>query len=172
MNNATINMFLSNIPANSCVILEDIDACFRSSAGRNSNKDVLMHDLGMNSSRVTFSGLLNALDGIQTKEGRVLFMTTNHFESLQASLIRPGRVDLKIKFDYATKEQIYGLTQKFFKEPEGLPDQLTQLIPDKTITPAELQGFFLLHRSNPEALPEKVPAFLEEIAEERDREVE
>lgn len=29
---------------------------------------------------VTFSGLLNALDGVAAAEGRILFMTTNHPE--------------------------------------------------------------------------------------------
>ena len=31
-------------------------------------------------SRVTFSGLLNALDGVASSEARVLFMTTNYLE--------------------------------------------------------------------------------------------
>lgn len=30
--------------------------------------------------QVTFSGLLNALDGVAAAEGRILFMTTNHPE--------------------------------------------------------------------------------------------
>lgn len=37
---------------------------------------------------VTFSGLLNALDGVAATEGRVMFMTTNHIERLDAALIR------------------------------------------------------------------------------------
>jgi chaperone BCS1 len=39
---------------------------------------------------VTFSGLLNALDGVGAVEGRILFMTTNHMERLDPALIRPG----------------------------------------------------------------------------------
>lgn len=31
-------------------------------------------------SRVTFSGLLNTLDGVASSEARVLFMTTNYLE--------------------------------------------------------------------------------------------
>jgi chaperone BCS1 len=30
--------------------------------------------------RLTFSGLLNALDGVASSEGRVVFMTTNYLE--------------------------------------------------------------------------------------------
>jgi chaperone BCS1 len=40
---------------------------------------------------VTLSGLLNILDGvISPNEGRLIFMTTNHSESLHPALIRPG----------------------------------------------------------------------------------
>ena len=42
---------------------------------------------------VTLSGLLNALDGVSSREGRVLFLTTNHPERLDPALVRPGRVD-------------------------------------------------------------------------------
>lgn len=44
---------------------------------------------------VTFSGLLNALDGVTASEGRVLFMTTNHLNKLDPALIRPGIYDFK-----------------------------------------------------------------------------
>lgn len=45
--------------------------------------------------RVTFSGLLNCLDGVASTEARILFMTTNYLERLDPALVRPGRVDVK-----------------------------------------------------------------------------
>ena len=45
--------------------------------------------------RLTFSGLLNAIDGVTSTEGRIVFMTTNYPERLDAALIRPGRVDFR-----------------------------------------------------------------------------
>jgi chaperone BCS1 len=36
----------------------------------------------------------------------VLIMTTNHLECLDPALIRPGRVDLQVKFTLATRDQI------------------------------------------------------------------
>lgn len=47
----------------SFILLEDIDAAFRK---RNKNDTM-----------VTFSGLLNALDGAGAMEGKIVFMTTN-----------------------------------------------------------------------------------------------
>ena len=40
---------------------------------------------------VSFSGLLNALDGVAAGEERVVFMTTNFIDRLDPALIRPGR---------------------------------------------------------------------------------
>jgi mitochondrial chaperone BCS1 len=54
---------------------------------------------------ISLSGLLNAIDGVASHEGRVLIMTTNKPESLDDALIRPGRVDLQVAFTNATREQ-------------------------------------------------------------------
>jgi SpoVK/Ycf46/Vps4 family AAA+-type ATPase len=43
-------------------------------------------------SHVTFSGLLNVLDGVASAEERILFMTTNHIERLDPALIRTGHL--------------------------------------------------------------------------------
>jgi len=61
-------------------------------------------------SNISLSGLLNALDGIGAQEGRILIMTTNRRESLDAALIRPGRVDMEIEFgkaNFEVLEQIF-----------------------------------------------------------------
>jgi chaperone BCS1 len=54
---------------------------------------------------ISLSGLLNAIDGVASHEGRVLVMTTNHPEKLDSALIRPGRVDMQVAFTLATKHQ-------------------------------------------------------------------
>jgi chaperone BCS1 len=54
--------------------------------------------------RVTFSGLLNAIDGVTSTEERLLFMTTNHIDRLDPALIRPGRVDVKQHFGNCTTD--------------------------------------------------------------------
>jgi chaperone BCS1 len=65
-------------------------------------------------SSVTFSGLLNALDGVASSEERIIFMTTNHFSQLDPALIRPGRVDLQEFLDDAEGEQAKRLFIKFY----------------------------------------------------------
>jgi chaperone BCS1 len=83
-------------------VFEDMDCLFN----KNRSNSEEIH------SNLTFSGVLNALDGI-TCENKIVFMTTNHIEELNKALIRPGRVDFIIKFDYATKEQIINIYNVF-----------------------------------------------------------
>ncbi|KAH9826213.1 BCS1 N [Teratosphaeria destructans] len=67
---------------------------------------------------ISLSGLLNAIDGVATHEGRVLIMTTNHPEKLDAALIRPGRVDRKVEFRLALKAQIRELFVRMYAASE------------------------------------------------------
>ena len=48
-------------------------------------------------SQVTLTGLLNALDGVVASEARLTFLTTNYPQRLDPALVRPGRVDLRLK---------------------------------------------------------------------------
>lgn len=57
------------------ILLEDIDAAFISREDTDSQKAAYQ---GLN--RVTFSGLLNCLDGVASTEARIMFMTTNYID--------------------------------------------------------------------------------------------
>lgn len=54
---------------------------------------------------MSLSGLLNAIDGVASHEGRVLIMMTNKPEALDEALIRPGRVDVQVAFANASSAQ-------------------------------------------------------------------
>jgi mitochondrial chaperone BCS1 len=87
-----------------------------------------------NESGITMSGLLNAIDGVASQEGRVLIMTTNYPEKLDDALIRPGRVDMKIEFTLASKQQIRELFLRMYcvdsRETARMPTNLKQIMPD------------------------------------------
>ena len=85
--------------------MEDVDAAFT------------QRKAGKVSKELTFSGLLNALDGVGAQEGRLLFLTTNHIDRLSKALIRPGRVDYTMKLGYATIYQLKRLFLSFYESP-------------------------------------------------------
>merc|ERR1711931_482639 len=82
-----LNYLLSIAPPRSIILLEDIDAAFasREDGNRNQNGSYAPNF-------ITFSGLLNSLDGVASTEERLVFMTTNYLDRLGPALIRPGRV--------------------------------------------------------------------------------
>ncbi|KAG0048600.1 hypothetical protein BGZ83_006456 [Gryganskiella cystojenkinii] len=103
-NDKQLNQLLNSAPRNSILLMEDVDAALvKRKAG--------MDQEGENN--VTLSGILNSLDGITAQEGSVVFMTTNHIRKLAPALIRPGRCDRKLLFDYADEHQIRGMCLKF-----------------------------------------------------------
>lgn len=111
-------------------------------------------------SSVTFSGFLNALDGVASGEERIIFMTTNHLERLDPALIRPGRVDLLELVDDAHPSQVRRLFTRFYQGETGLsPNDVESLgsrletkvqkaqQDGRRVSMAALQGLFI--RSGP-----------------------
>jgi chaperone BCS1 len=102
-----LNYLLNNAPPNCFLLLEDVDAAFVS----RDLFDNAQHRAYEGMTRVTFSGLLNAIDGVTSTEERILFMTTNHIDRLDSALIRPGRVDVKQYFGNCNKEMLEKVSQ-------------------------------------------------------------
>jgi chaperone BCS1 len=102
-------------------------------------------------SQVTFSGLLNTLDGVVSTEQRVVFMTTNHKERLDPALLRPGRVDLALYVGDATPEQAGRLFLRFYESEHSLSDRVAGLIAASShpISMAALQGHFMRYKTSP-----------------------
>jgi AAA+ superfamily predicted ATPase len=77
------------------LILEDMDALAISG-----QRGEYKHGAGL-------SGLLNALDGIESNDGVITIATTNHPELLDWALIcRPGRFDVRLDYEYPPRETL------------------------------------------------------------------
>ncbi|CAG08197.1 unnamed protein product [Tetraodon nigroviridis] len=107
-----LNHLLSVAPQQSIILLEDVDAAFVSRDLLPTENPLAYQGMG----RLTFSGLLNSLDGVASSEARIVFMTTNFIDRLDAALIRPGRVDLKQYIGYCTQWQLQQMFQRFYPD--------------------------------------------------------
>lgn len=137
------------------LVIEDIDAMIDIVKSRsvddkkdstnddNDKKD----DTQENKSKLTLSGLLNAIDGVFSCHGRILIMTTNHPEVLDEALIRPGRIDGKYLFDNCDKSQIIDLYKMFFNSL--LNEKELENVKDKLYSPAHITSIFLRYRNKP-----------------------
>lgn len=57
---------------------------------------------------------MNIVDGVGAGEGRIMVATTNYYDRLDEALIRPGRIDLEVKFELANKYQAREQFSKFY----------------------------------------------------------
>jgi chaperone BCS1 len=127
-----LRVLLSDLPPRTLLLIEDIDCVF---VGRKATGDAM-------TSTVTFSGLLNALDGVGSGEGRVTFMTTNHPEWLDPALIRPGRVDLRCEVCQPDADQVERLFLRFFPDSDRAAEFVSK-VDLKTLSMAALQGHLI-----------------------------
>ena len=65
---------------------------------------------------LTLGCILNIFDGIDSADGRILIITTNHPDKLDPALIRPGRIDVQCKLNLCTRDQIYRLFMLYYKD--------------------------------------------------------
>ncbi len=102
----------SDIPENSIVAFEDIDAYFNRRVKTSDNRNV------------NFSSLLNQLDGIQNSDrGLITVLTANHINNLDPALVRPGRIDLIIHFDYPEESVIRQAFEYFTMRDQSEPEK-------------------------------------------------
>ena len=207
LNDTMLETLFEQLPSKCIVLLEDID-----SAGiqRENMRKQLLKSARKNSSRyshqftdengnpisperfvsriggVTLSGLLNVLDGIHSKEGHVTIMTSNSPDSLDPALVRPGRIDRKVLFGYASREVIGKLFVHIFsKAPEELlegekdgeskhdiptlANEFADIVPADRLTPAEVQGYLLVHREDPVEAVEQASTWVQKTLETKDK---
>ncbi|KAL5001362.1 P-loop containing nucleoside triphosphate hydrolase protein [Aspergillus recurvatus] len=128
----------SEVPTQCVVLLEDIDAAGMTL--KRANVDATTEDAttALDATRkrtkpgapvptsapgpISLSALLNAIDGVSSQEGRILIMTTNAPQDLDPALIRPGRVDMHIRFELPSREEFRELFRSMFSDVPSGPD--------------------------------------------------
>lgn len=142
-----LNHLLSVAPQQAIILLEDVDAAFVSR--EDSAKQRAAYE-GL--SRVTFSGLLNCLDGVASTEARILFMTTNYLDRLDPALIRPGRVDVKEYIGWCSSHQLRQMFLRFYHD-DRLAEEFADKVASfgKNVSPAQIQAFFMFHKQETDA---------------------
>jgi len=239
MNEENLGTLFAELPKQCVVLLEDIDT-----AGLTHTRDkpeeppkllipvvpgttTNTPTLNNNGGRISLSALLNIIDGVAATEGRILIMTTNHLDKLDDALIRPGRVDMTVKFDLANTQMITTIFRGIFatlegdvpktkapippihspktrakslelskaeaarildeeKEAErleenrvaeetriqGLAEKFADAIPGMKFSPAEIQGYLLKHKREPDTAVREAGEWVRVMEVERRRKKE
>lgn len=122
---------IQRAPKDTILICEDIDVLFQE---RKKNDDF--------KNSLTFSGLLNCLDGAAYREKQIIIMTTNYECNLDSALKRPGRIDLSVKYEYSDASVVAEMFKNFRPEDKNF-EKFYDCISSYNITPACLQKYFI-----------------------------
>lgn len=230
MTEDTLSTLFRDLPPRCIVLLEDIDSAGLAVTRKDAvvevdNKDKEEENSGEGSAPVarpaspvkdqnaasnkgiSLSGFLNIIDGVASSEGRILVMTTNHMEKLDPALLRPGRVDLIVHFNYADASMIKGLFMAIYStleveekrkddnkksamngkpqtqvalngsarkfrgtynhgktevEIKEMAEKFATKLPADKYSPAEIQGYLLKHKTDPEGALADVETWIAE----------
>mmetsp|Transcript_107616 Transcript_107616/g.213819 ORF Transcript_107616/g.213819 Transcript_107616/m.213819 type:complete len:478 (-) Transcript_107616:376-1809(-) len=157
---------VTDAPPRSMLLMEDVDAAFHGVLGKGGTQPPAGQGQrdGLHMGLLTFSGLLNALDGVAGQEGKLVIMTTNYPEKLDGALVRPGRVDLRAQFHNASRLAIHKIFCNFFAGGKLGDEELRKAAAmfagrcaEGELPIAAIQGHLMQFRDDPWAAAESNP---------------
>ena len=86
--------------------------------------------------QLTLSYILNVIDGIRETPGRVMIITSNHYNKLDKAFTRPGRIDISLEMRNASVKTIKNIVRHYYNEE--IPDKILEHIKDDVVSPASL----------------------------------
>jgi Cdc6-like AAA superfamily ATPase len=109
---------MSDNPRVRILLLEDVDRFFSKEEGFKTP--------------VSFSAILNALDGVAQRKNSILIATANNPEKIDSQvLFRPGRFDLRIPFESPTKDGIVSFLRKLGEE-DSISESMIEKVADSS----------------------------------------
>jgi len=149
LNDINIIDAVSNIPDKSLLVLEDIDCIFGG-----------VRKEGSKPSSISLATIFNILDGVCRKHKMITFMTTNYVDTLDPALLRAGRIDYKLSFDYCNNEQTLAMYKELIDDidEKNMKDFVT-FSKKYNFTTATLQKFLFKYRKNNKELGDNLKEF-------------
>lgn len=99
---------------------------------------------------ITLDDILNLWDGIRETPGRIMILSSNHYDELDPALKRPGRIDITLELSYASRQVISDMYYHLFKETSmPLSDENLEKIQDKFYSPAEIINIYMNEQQDP-----------------------
>jgi ABC-type cobalamin/Fe3+-siderophores transport system ATPase subunit len=114
---------------------------------KNINNDIC-YVQDKNNDKITLSYLLNVIDGIRETPGRILIITSNHYNQLDEALIRPGRIDIKLEMKNASVNTISQMYCHYYDEV--LDTNFIEKLEDHKISPAQITNIYLNSKNQDE----------------------
>jgi chaperone BCS1 len=97
---------------------------------------------------ITLDDILNLWDGIRETPGRIMIITSNHYDKLDPALIRPGRIDISLELSYVSRAIIKEMYVHLFGDT--IEDEKLEKIQECFYSPAEIINIYMNEDRNKE----------------------
>lgn len=111
--------------SNSVNNLPSLSSLMNSSSGTDATND-----------KITLSFILNVIDGIRETPGRIMIITSNHYDKIDKALVRPGRIDMTLEMKNASIKVIEQVIQHYYGVE--IPRRVRSKLRDDVVSPAML----------------------------------
>jgi ATP-dependent 26S proteasome regulatory subunit len=94
---------------------------------------------------ITLDDILNLWDGIRETPGRILIISSNHYDKLDPALIRPGRIDITHELSNASHNTISEMYKHLFNK--NIDNKKLLKINEYFYSPAELINIYVSNKN-------------------------
>ena len=85
-------------------------------------------------------------DGIRETPGRILIITSNHYNKLDPALTRPGRIDIELEMSKLSRKTFSNIYTHLYEKK--IPLKYLSKIEENKWTPAEIINLYLQHKED------------------------
>src|SRR4029079_9987839 len=104
----------AELPEHAELMIEDVDAASATAKREVREKTPAVAPVSTeDATPVSLSALLNVLDGVFSRDGRILIMTTNHPDNVDPALLRTGRADMRETIGPLDYEDAHTFCERF-----------------------------------------------------------
>lgn len=96
---------------------------------------------------ITLDDILNLWDGLNETPGRILGISSNHYDKLDPALVRPGRIDITLKMEKATHNTIREMFE--FHYGKNINESRLKRIKDRHFSPAQIINTYVSNKEDP-----------------------
>lgn len=155
----SLSSAMHNVPDNTAVLIEDLDATFSGNIRQNEDPR------GMNMmNRISFNGIIDILDGINSYDKQLIFITCNNTKAFDNIYMRAGRIDKMIEFKGMTATAAEGMICNFCPNSDmEIVKKIAKMAESDKMAPADLQTIIMENDFNLSVIYNKFDRKAQEI---------
>lgn len=151
-----------SVPDTSLIVIEDCDSCQAILKPEFITAETNVKSL----LKLTRTGVLQALDGIDTLDGQIIILTTNYLERIEPSIIREERVNEKYYLGPLLNDSIHEYIDRMFPNEHVLTE--LKFAPQ---VGSVLQRFYKMHHQNYRDFIATIPVLNPDVVSESTKEI-